>query len=93
MTDRTESESVASRIFAAIELSQSAWIVALHVPCQDKISLHRVASGDVDRLLVLFERARQTVRAASAAEPARLTRRSAAAMRLASTASGCTAGL
>ncbi len=68
MNDRTEIEGVASRIFAAIELSQSAWIVALHVPCQDKISLHRVASGDVDRLLVLFERARQTARAASAAE-------------------------
>jgi len=68
MTDRTESEGVASRIFAAIELSQSAWIVALHVPCQDKISLHRVVSGDVDRLLVLFERARQTARAASTAE-------------------------
>ena len=56
-------------IFAAIELSSTAWVVALHLPGKDKISIVRIASGDVDRLLVILERARATARLGAPAEP------------------------
>jgi transposase len=52
-----------AKIFAAIELSKTSWVVALHLPNQDKISVFQFAGGDVDRLLAILERARQTVMA------------------------------
>lgn len=59
-----------AKIFAAIELSKASWLIALHLPSHDKISVFQVPGGDVDRLLALLERARQTVmaRGASAIE-------------------------
>ena len=52
-------------IFAAIELSKASWLVALHLPSHDKISVFQVPGGDVDRLLAILERARETAKARS----------------------------
>lgn len=71
--DRSESDGrtapISHSIFAAIELSSTAWVVALHLPDKDKISVVRIASGDVDRLLVILERARATARVGAPTEP------------------------
>jgi transposase len=40
----------------ALELSKSSWLVALHSPIADKVSLHRFAGGDVAGLLALLAR-------------------------------------
>ena len=70
--DKSESNGrtapMSHSIFAAIELSSTAWVVALHLPGKDKISVVRVASGDVDRLLVILERARATARVGAPSE-------------------------
>jgi transposase len=50
-----------AKIFAAIELSKTSWVVALHLPGHDKISVFQLPGGDVDRLLTVLERARGTV--------------------------------
>ena len=34
-------------MFVALELSKSSWLVALHSPIADKVSLHRFIGGDV----------------------------------------------
>jgi transposase len=52
-----------AKIFAAIELSKASWLVALHLPTHDKISVFQVPGGDVDRLLAILERARETAMA------------------------------
>lgn len=49
------------RIFAAIELSKSTWVVAVQLPTIDKISLFRLAGGDIAGLVALLERARGRV--------------------------------
>jgi transposase len=59
--DVTEADS--AKILAAIELSKTSWVVALHLPSHDKISVFHLPGGDVDRLLAMLERARQTVMA------------------------------
>jgi transposase len=46
------------RIFLALELSRSSWLVASHTPAADKISRHKLAAGDIDGLLALIERLR-----------------------------------
>lgn len=51
-----------SKIFAAIELSSTAWVVALSLPTKDKISIVRIAAGDVARLIDILERACSSVR-------------------------------
>jgi hypothetical protein len=56
-------------IFAAIELSSTVWVIALYLPIKNKISLARVTSGDVDRLLEILERARTTTRAEGGTDP------------------------
>ena len=54
-----------AKIFAAIELSKASWLVALHLPSHDKISVFQVPGGDVDRLLAILECARETAKARS----------------------------
>ena len=54
------------RIFAAIELSKSTWILAIQPPSADKVSLHRLAGGDIERLIALLDQAR--VRAGESVE-------------------------
>lgn len=61
--------TTSAKIFAAIELSSTAWVVALHLPTKDKISLFRIASGDLDRLLMILERARTTVAGEGLTDP------------------------
>ena len=46
-----------AKTFAAIELSKASWLVALHLPSHDKISVFQVPGGDVDRLLAIRETA------------------------------------
>jgi transposase len=45
-------------LFVALELSQATWLVALHSPIADKISLHRIDGGDTGKLLALIEKKR-----------------------------------
>lgn len=53
-------------IFVALELSKSAWLVALHSPTADKISLHRLQGGDTAGLMTLIERRREQAQTALA---------------------------
>jgi len=46
-------------LFVALELSQATWLVALHSPIADKISINRIAGGDTDKLLALIEKKRE----------------------------------
>ena len=43
----------------AIELSKSTWVVAIQPPAVDKVSLFRIAGGEIERLFELFEQARR----------------------------------
>src|SRR5215469_15043257 len=43
-------------MFVALELSKSSWLVALHSPVADKVSLHRFVGGDVAGLMALIAR-------------------------------------
>ena len=56
------------KIFAAIELSHSKWVVAIHLLGSDKTSLFELPGGDVTRLIGLLERARQTLCASAVVE-------------------------
>jgi transposase len=38
-------------LFVALELSKATWLVALHAPAIDKISLHRLVGGDTEAAL------------------------------------------
>ncbi|WP_136622625.1 MULTISPECIES: IS110 family transposase [Mesorhizobium] len=51
-------------IFMALELSKSTWLVALHSPAVDKISLHRLQGGDTEGLMALIEHRREQAQAA-----------------------------
>jgi transposase len=53
-------------LFVALELSKATWLVALHSPAADKVSLHRLAGGDAQELLTLIERKRDQAQAALA---------------------------
>jgi len=46
-------------IFVAIELSQRSWLVTLHSPDRDRISRHKLESGDCAGLLGLIESVRE----------------------------------
>lgn len=52
-------------IYAALELSGKTWLIAVHSPVADKISLHSLAAGQVSELLALFTRARERAQAQS----------------------------
>jgi transposase len=45
---------VSATMFVALELSRSTWLVALHSPIADKVSLHRLGGGDAEGLLALI---------------------------------------
>ena len=67
------------RVFVAIELSKSTWVVAIQPPGVDKVSLFRIAEGEIERLFEVLSR-----RGAVPVSPSR----SAPAVRLATTVSG-----
>ena len=48
----------AATLFAALELSRSTWVVALHSPAADKVSQHRLEGGDAEGLMDLLARRR-----------------------------------
>ena len=59
--DRSESVGTcggAATVLVAIELSKSAWVLAVHDPITDKISRRRVDSGDTAGLIAICEKAR-----------------------------------
>jgi len=45
-------------LFVALELSQATWVVALHSPIADKISIYRIEGGKTDKLMALIEKKR-----------------------------------
>jgi transposase len=47
------------RLFVALELSKSTWVVAIQPPAVDKVSLFRIPGGDIERLFVLLDQARR----------------------------------
>ena len=51
-------------VCAAVELSKSRWVLAIQVPTSEKISVHKVAGGDVRSLLQLLDRTRSKLVAA-----------------------------
>ncbi|MDQ2804214.1 MAG: hypothetical protein M3Y41_16620 [Pseudomonadota bacterium] len=51
-------DAVTATLFVALELSRSTWLVALHSPIADKVSLHRLEGGDTEGLLALITRKR-----------------------------------
>ncbi|MGH6898090.1 MAG: hypothetical protein ACREJ5_16345 [Geminicoccaceae bacterium] len=51
-------------IFVALELSRARWVVAVHTPLADKISLHKLKGGDSEGLLALITRLQARVQAA-----------------------------
>jgi len=57
-------------IFVAIELSQRSWLVTLHSPDKDKMSRHKLESGDHAGLLALIGRARERAARTLRAVPA-----------------------
>jgi transposase len=44
-------DTAPATLFAALELSRSTWLVALHAPAVDKVSQHRLEGGDTKGLL------------------------------------------
>ena len=80
-----DSEQQKAKLFVALELGQATWVVALHSPIADKISIYRIEGGDTDQLMALIEKKR-----VQAARLGRAGRRSSPATRRAVTASGCT---
>jgi transposase len=57
-------------IFVAIELSHKSWLVTMHSPDRDRISRHKVGSGDHAGLLALIDRVRERAAGALGAAPA-----------------------
>jgi transposase len=51
-------------VCTAIELSKSRWVVAIQVPTSEKVSVHKIAGGDVRSLLQLLDRTRSKLIAA-----------------------------
>jgi transposase len=49
-------DTTPATLFLALELSRSTWLVALHSPVVDKVSLHRLDGGDVEGLIALIAR-------------------------------------
>jgi hypothetical protein len=77
--EAVESAISIRRIFVAIELSKSSWVVAIQPPAVDKVSLFRITGGDIEKLFALLDQAKT-------AAVGRI--RSVPAMRLATTAFG-----
>jgi len=59
-----------STIFVAIELSRKSWLVTIHSPDKDRMSHHKVESGDHAGLLALIDRIRERAARALGATPA-----------------------
>jgi transposase len=49
------------RVYLAIELSKSAWVIAIQSPAVDKVSLFRIPGGDIEKLFLLLEQVRRRI--------------------------------
>jgi transposase len=64
----TTDAGVRRAVYVAVELSKKGWLVAVRGPVGDRISLHRLAAGDVAGLLAVVWRARRAAAEALGAE-------------------------
>ena len=51
-------EQAVARIYVALELSSSKWVVAIRTPGSDTTSLYQLPGGDLEGLMTLFARVR-----------------------------------
>ena len=56
----TEDAQAGGDIFVSVEMSRLKWVVGLQAPTAEKVALHALTCGDVDVLLALIDRARET---------------------------------
>lgn len=56
--DQSRAPAGPVNVCAAIELSKSRWVVAIQVPTSEKISVYKIAGGDLWSLLRLLDRTR-----------------------------------
>ena len=63
-TKPAEGANAEADIFIAVEMSRSKWVIGLHTPLADKISIHSFDCGDTHGVLALIERMRSKVEAA-----------------------------
>jgi transposase len=71
--DQVQSTNVAEPIvtvLAAIELSKTTWLLAIHDPTSNKVSRRRSDGGDVEGLIGILERCRRAVQADTGVEVA-----------------------
>ena len=71
--DQVQSTNVAESIvtvLAAIELSKTTWLLAIHDPTSNKVSRRRSDGGDVEGLIGILERCRRAVQADTGVEVA-----------------------
>jgi transposase len=71
--DEVQSTNVAESIvtmLAAIELSKTTWLLAIHDPTSNKVSRRRCDGGDVEGLIGIRQRCRRTVQPDSGVEVA-----------------------
>lgn len=57
----TTDKGVSATIYIAIELSGSKWVIGVHTPLADKISIYRLTGGDAQGLLKLIAHVREKV--------------------------------
>ena len=57
----TTDKGVSATIYIAIELSGSKWVIGVHMPLADKMSLCRITGGDAQGLLRLIAQVREKV--------------------------------
>src|SRR5512143_297426 len=57
----TTDKAVSATIYIAIELSGSKWVIGVHTPLADKISIYRLTGGDAQGLLKLIAHVREKV--------------------------------
>src|SRR5512144_2523607 len=57
----TTDRGVSATIYIAIELSRSKWVIGVHTPLADKISIYRLTGGDAQGLLKLIAHVREKV--------------------------------
>ncbi|MFT4184658.1 MAG: hypothetical protein QM636_22375, partial [Rhizobium sp.] len=65
----TQDHVIVSCIFISVEMIRSKWVVGVQTPLADKIALHTMASGDVDALLALIDRAQVKLAAVRVGAP------------------------
>jgi transposase len=68
MTDQTYRCS-ANNCYMAIELSNESWLIGIMTPLSEKISLRKIAAGDISQLLAIVDKSIDTVSRATGRIP------------------------